>query len=168
MGTGAESQTKATKSFTVEFFKHKAPVRLEWTEQGLNKIFLGPPNSAASESESKTPKEISYLISQLKLYFSGKLKSFDFHWLDYSNCTGFQKKVYMAASKIPFGKTKTYSEIAAAIGQPKAVRAVGTALGKNPWILLVPCHRVKGKSGLGGFSAPGGVKTKQQLLTLES
>ncbi len=156
------------KSFTVEFFKHEVPVRLEWTEQGLSKIFLGRSNSPNREFDGKMPKEISSLISQLKLYFSGQLKAFAFDWLDFSNCTDFQKKVYVAARKVPFGKTKTYSEIATDIGQPKAVRAVGTALGKNPWILLIPCHRIKGKSGLGGFSAPGGIKTKQQLLTLES
>lgn len=160
-----DSGARAT-SFTVEFFKHPVPVRLEWSEQGLKKISWGKKSS----SDPNVPKEISSLISQLKLYFSGKLKQkhFTFEWFDFSNCTDFQKKVYVAAKKIPFGSTKTYSDIATAIGQPKAVRAVGTALGKNPWILLVPCHRVKGKSGLGGFSAPGGIKTKAQLLTLES
>lgn len=156
------------KNFTVEFFEEKIPVQLEWTERGLSKILWGRSRASNSRVSGTMPSEISSLISQIKLYFSGKLKSFEFDWLDSSDCTDFQKKVYVAARKIPFGKTKTYSQIAEDIGQPTAVRAVGTALGKNPWILLIPCHRVKGKSGLGGFSAPGGIKTKQQLLTLES
>jgi O-6-methylguanine DNA methyltransferase len=155
-------------TFTVEFGKQNIPVRLEWNEKGLKKISLLATKVKKQSPEKTLPQEIDSLMTQLELYFSGKLKQFNFDWLDFSQISEFQRKVYRAARQIPFGKTKTYAEVASAIGHPKAVRAVGTALGKNPWILLVPCHRVKSKTGLGGFSAPGGIKTKQQLLTLES
>jgi len=80
--------------------------------------------------------------------------------------TPFQKSVWRATSKIPFGKTKTYAEIARMMKKPKAMRAVGSACGKNPLLVTVPCHRVVGSNGgLGGFSA--GIKNKKLLLAHE-
>ena len=79
--------------------------------------------------------------------------------------TKFQKKVWAGINSIPFGKTITYGELASSIGKPEAVRAVGSACGANPVALIVPCHRVVGKNGLGGFA--GGVKIKEKLLDLE-
>ncbi len=142
------------------------PITLQWHDKGLSKIKLGTETTLAKKV--RVPTEIEKLAAELKLYFSGKLKSFSFNWFDESCCSEFQKRVYTAARKIGFGKTKTYAELARKIGQPKASRAVGTALGKNPWPLIIPCHRIKSKTSLGGFSAPGGIKTKQCLLTLES
>lgn len=81
----------------------------------------------------------------------------------------FERRVYAAAQALPPGHTCTYGELALALGDPAAMRAVGHALGNNPWPLVVPCHRVTAAGGkLGGFSAPGGNETKRQLLVLES
>jgi O-6-methylguanine DNA methyltransferase len=86
--------------------------------------------------------------------------------LDLSNGTTFQRKVWNALRKIPPGKTKSYGEIARAIGKPKAVRAVGGACGANPIPVLVPCHRVLAvNKKLGGFS--GGLNRKRELLARE-
>ena len=80
--------------------------------------------------------------------------------------TPFQLKVYEATQNIPIGKTATYSDISAMIGNPKAVRAVGQALNKNPIMIFIPCHRIIGKNGrLVGFN--GGVELKQRLLEHE-
>ncbi len=81
--------------------------------------------------------------------------------------TAFELAVWQALQRIPYGETRCYSDIAAAIGHPAAVRAVGRAIGKNPILLFIPCHRVLGKDGsLTGFSA--GLDLKQALLALEA
>ena len=80
----------------------------------------------------------------------------------------FQKKVWSYLKKIPRGKLKTYSQVAKAIGKPRAVRAVATAIGKNPYAPRIPCHRVIRSDGsLGGYSGKGGIKTKKLLLNKE-
>ena len=82
--------------------------------------------------------------------------------------TDFQVKVWRELKKIKKGKVKTYKEIAMAINRPKAARAVANACAKNPYAPRVPCHRVIRTDGsLGGFSAPGGIKTKKKLLRKE-
>ncbi|OGS06581.1 MAG: 6-O-methylguanine DNA methyltransferase [Elusimicrobia bacterium RIFOXYA12_FULL_51_18] len=82
--------------------------------------------------------------------------------------TPFQRAVWLACMTIPKGQTRSYKCIAERIGRPKAFRAVGSALGKNPFAPTVPCHRViKSDGTLGGFSAPGGLKTKTKLLKKE-
>ncbi len=85
-----------------------------------------------------------------------------------TNATPFQKKVWTALCKIPKGETVTYSQLARKIGNPKAVRAVGNAVGKNPFAPAVPCHRVVRSDGtLGGYSGKGGIATKIKLLKKE-
>ena len=84
------------------------------------------------------------------------------------NGTEFQIKVWKEILKIPKGKTKSYKEIAIAIGRPKSSRAVANACGKNPYPIEIPCHRViKSNGELGGYSAKGGLKTKKILLSKE-
>lgn len=101
---------------------------------------------------------------QLNEYFAGKRRQFDLA-LDFTG-TDFQKKVWAALLTIPFGETRSYSDIALQLGDIKAVRAVGAANGKNPISIVAPCHRVIGASGeLTGFA--GGLKAKELLLTLE-
>ncbi len=86
-----------------------------------------------------------------------------------SQMTPFQSSVLLACAKIPKGQTRTYSDIAKAIGRPKAARAVGSALAKNPLAPMIPCHRVVRSDGsLGGYSGKGGLKTKQLLLKKEN
>ena len=88
--------------------------------------------------------------------------------IDSLNGTKFQKKVWLELSKIPKGETRTYKEIAIAIGRPLAVRAVANACGKNPHPIKIPCHRVIRSDGkLGGYSAPGGTAAKRRLLKEE-
>ena len=103
--------------------------------------------------------------NQLKAYFAGELHSFDL--LLRPPATPFQSKVLDALLNIPYGQLRSYSDIAVAVGNPKAVRAVGSANGNNPIAIIIPCHRVVGSDGrLTGFG--GGLPTKQFLLDLES
>ena len=82
--------------------------------------------------------------------------------------TNFQIKVWNYLKKIPRGKTKSYLEVAIAIGKPRAFRAVANAVGKNPYPPRIPCHRViKSDGSLGGYSGKGGIRKKRQLLSLE-
>ena len=113
--------------------------------------------SAPSALADRAFKEISE-------YLNGKRKAFDFPIAPKG--TDFQKKVWSALREIPYGKTKTYGEIAADIGSSKAARAVGNACNKNPLLIAVPCHRILGADGsLTGFAA--GTQTKRYLLELE-
>ena len=103
-------------------------------------------------------------IDQLRRYLNGELRRFDCK-LDLEG-TPFQKKVWSALAKIPYGQTRSYRDIAKAIGHPKAFRAVGNANGQNSIPLIVPCHRVvETNGGLGGFGH--GIKVKKRLLDLE-
>ena len=104
------------------------------------------------------------VLSQLKKYLKGELQRFDCP-LDFRG-TPFEKKVWSELAKILYGETRSYKEIAKAIGHPKAFRAVGNANGKNPLPLIIPCHRViESNGGLGGFGH--GIKVKRQLLDFE-
>ena len=101
---------------------------------------------------------------QLEQYFQGKRKSFELR-LHFAG-TDFQRKVWNALLTIPFGETRSYGQIAAQIGHPSAIRAVGAANGQNPIPIIAPCHRVVGSTGkLVGFG--GGLPRKAHLLTLE-
>ncbi len=107
---------------------------------------------------------LSEAVCQLEEYFSGKRTQFELPLA--AKGTAFQQAVWQALCRIPFGETWSYQQLADEIGNPKAVRAVGLANGKNPISVIVPCHRVIGKNGrLTGYA--GGVETKQRLLELE-
>ena len=104
------------------------------------------------------------LIDQLNEYFFEGRKNFSIQYrLPF---TGFRSEVFKEMIKIPYGECVTYSYIAKKVGNPKAYRAVGSSCGKNPLPLVVPCHRIVSKSGLGGFT--GGLDIKRFLLELES
>jgi len=107
------------------------------------------------------------LQKQIIAYFEGKPARFD-TLLVLDSLSHFARKVLDACRKIPSGKTVSYSQLAGMIGKPRASRAVGSALAKNPIPLIIPCHRVVHSDGsLGNFSAPGGTCTKKKLLALE-
>lgn len=107
---------------------------------------------------------IKQAINQLEEYLTGKRKEFDLK-LNPAG-TEFQKKVWKALLKIPYGKTASYKEIAKKIGNQKAVRAVGAANGKNPIQIIIPCHRVIGSNGdMIGYA--GGLEAKEALLNIE-
>jgi O-6-methylguanine DNA methyltransferase len=104
---------------------------------------------------------------ELREYFSGRRSDFRVR-MDWAGLTNFQRSVLREVNAIPFGKTRTYGEIAQRIQRPRAARAVGGAVGGNPYAPIVPCHRVLAANGvLGGYSGAGGVKTKKRLLELE-
>lgn len=118
-----------------------------------------PPHELVQDDEIMQP----YMI-QLQEYFQGVRKEFTFP-VDLQG-TPFQQSVWQALHTIPHGHTDSYTGIACAIGKPQAVRAVGTAIGANPVLIVVPCHRVIGKNGtLTGYR--GGLDAKQGLLQLE-
>ncbi|MDX1442156.1 MAG: methylated-DNA--[protein]-cysteine S-methyltransferase [Gammaproteobacteria bacterium] len=101
---------------------------------------------------------------QLQQYFSGERNSFDLPLL--ASGSEFQKRVWTALQEIPFGETRSYKQLAEAIGDPAASRAVGSANGANPIPVIIPCHRVIAADGsLGGYS--GGLEIKQRLLEIE-
>jgi methylated-DNA-[protein]-cysteine S-methyltransferase len=100
---------------------------------------------------------------QLAAYFAGELHDFDLPLRPQGS--PFETRVWAAMQRIPYGATRAYGELATAVGS--APRAVGNACGKNPIPIVIPCHRVLAKSGLGGYSGAGGLATKQRLLALE-
>lgn len=139
------------------------PLYLVASEKGLKGLYkkLQP---CPIIKNSKDNKYLKLGFEQLELYFAGRLKIFSVS-LDLDG-TDFQKIVWRSLTKIPYGQTRSYKDIAKKIGKPKAFRAVGTANGKNPLCIIVPCHRVIAADGsLGGYS--GGLKMKTKLLKLE-
>ena len=115
------------------------------------------------------PAKVAGLIVDIKNHFLGKPLHFPFDYLESSRMSPFFRKVYESAHRIPSGTVVTYQELAKKAGSPKASRAVGQAMARNPLPLLIPCHRVVGHNKkLVGFSAHGGISTKEQLLSLES
>lgn len=144
------------------------------TEKGL--CYLGPRHLAENEMEVFLQKRFPHermeendqplipYIAELQEYLNGNRRNFELQLDLYG--TPFQQQVWQALQQIPFGQTVTYSDIAKSIEKPKAVRAVGTAIGANPIFIIVPCHRVIGKDGaLTGFR--GGLDMKERLLLFE-
>ena len=118
--------------------------------------------------ETDPPPAIATVIDRIRDLLQGKRVDLSDVDLDMESLTPFEQRVYAAARRIRPGATATYGEIAKEIGSPNAAREVGAALGRNPFPIVVPCHRVVAANGkTGGFSAPGGVKTKLRLLALE-
>lgn len=117
---------------------------------------------------SVPPPRIAEIIDKIRRHLRGENQDFRDVAVDLNGVGPFARQVYEAAREIPAGQTRTYGEIAKALGQPAAAQEVGQALAKNPVALIVPCHRVLAADGkLGGFSAPGGRATKTKLLALE-
>ncbi len=124
-------------------------------------VFFGKKRVIAEEKETELIREVH---NQIHEYLMGDRKQFDIP----IKITGtpFQKKVYKALLKIPYGQTSTYEQIAKMLNNPKAYRAVGLSNGKNPIAIIIPCHRVIGKNGnLTGYA--GGLTRKKKLLNLE-
>ena len=137
----------------------KGLVAILWENDKPNRVKLG------ALVENRNHPILVETERQLAEYFAGKRKSFSLK-LDLIG-TKFQNDVWRALLGIPFGETRSYGQLARQLGNPRAMRAVGAANGRNPISIVVPCHRVIGASGeLTGFA--GGLKTKAQLLELES
>lgn len=128
----------------------------------LEKIELTDRISEINERSTLTDQ----VFRDLEKYLKGELKSFKAFDIDKLEGTDFQKNVWKELCKIPYGKTKTYKDIAYAINRPRAIRPVATAIGKNPLMILIPCHRVIGSDGkLCGYAY--GLSVKKYLIDLE-
>lgn len=132
-----------------------------WREEGLVAIRFG---AAPSPGWRHLPRADNEALRQLRAYFAGELRAFDVPLAVQG--TPFQHSVWGAVSAIPFGETRSYAEIAAAVGRPRAVRAVGAANGRNDVPIVIPCHRVIASDGsLHGYA--GGLAIKAALLAFE-
>ena len=145
-----------------------------WSDAGLSGFALPPATAGhfkdgGEDQSAAPPRWVAALIERVRGHLAGVSQDFGDARYDFARVTPFQRAVYAEALKVPAGATRTYGWLARQIGSPvSASRAVGTALGRNPWPLLVPCHRFIGANGkLTGFSAPGGLATKRRLLALE-
>jgi len=142
---------------------------IAWDGETITSFHLPDDPATTKKTDAAAPEWIAAIIARVQRHFDGEPQDFADLPFDFSRVTPFQHAVYAAALTVKSGETRTYGWLAHAIKRaPSASRAVGTALGRNPWVLLVPCHRFLGANGkLTGFSAPGGVETKQRLLALE-
>lgn len=130
--------------------------------EGIIQVSLNSPPD--SEMEIRETPLIRQAYKELEEYFLGKRKNFDVKL--HLDGTDFQKKVWQALTEIPYGETRSYEDIARAVGNPKGCRAVGMANNRNPVMILIPCHRVIGKNGkMVGYG--GGISVKEALLRLE-
>jgi len=139
------------------------PLRLVADGDELVELHL-PPHDDPCDAVARTTPVLAQTARQLAEYFAGKRRTFDVPLAPRGS--GFQERVWRALMKIKFGETRSYGEIARAIGRPSASRAVGAANGRNPVAIVVPCHRVIGANGsLTGYG--GGLERKRWLLAHE-
>ena len=118
--------------------------------------------------EAPPPTEIECVIDAIIALLSGTPSDLSDVPVNMDSVPEFNRRVYEITRKIPYGDTRTYGAIATLLGEPHAARAVGKALGENPFPIVIPCHRVVAAGGkTGGFSARGGVGTKLRLLAIE-
>ena len=137
------------------------------TAAALERIHFQRAGGLAPDRDwTHAPATFSAAVRQLEEYFDGKRSRFELALA--LTGTPFQRRVWESLRAIPYGRTISYSELARRIGQPRATRAVGLANGANPIPIVIPCHRVLAKAGLGGYSGRGGLATKQTLLSLEA
>jgi methylated-DNA-[protein]-cysteine S-methyltransferase len=143
---------------------------IAWNDRGLTRFLLPDPDRrAGGDTETEPPRWVAEIISRVRRHLAGDLQDFADLAYDFGRMPEFNRAVLRATLGVKSGQTSSYGEIAAAIGEsPAASRAVGSALGGNPWPLLIPCHRIVAAGGkMTGFSGPGGVATKVRLLALE-
>ncbi|MBK8293254.1 MAG: methylated-DNA--[protein]-cysteine S-methyltransferase [Solirubrobacterales bacterium] len=154
------------------------PVALAATDEGVVRVSLpgSDPDELVEEVIARTGLEpveggekVDQAAYQIEDFLAGKRKDFDLP-LDLRLVNGFHRKALQAVSKIPFGETRSYGEVAEIAGSPGAARAVGTAMSVNPIALIIPCHRVvKSDGSIGGYGGgKSGSRLKQRLLDLES
>ena len=150
-----------------------------WSERGITVVQLPEASdertverlhtvAAARTPAAEAPAPVAAAIAQLRRHFEHGAEDLSGIALDLRGSPPFYQKVYEQARRVGPGRTVTYGELARALGSPGLSRAVGTAMAKNPCVVVVPCHRVLGSSGSpGGFSAHGGLRTKARLLAAE-
>lgn len=151
---------------------------LAWGPQGIRALQLPEASedltwtrlrgSFPQAERSAPPEAVRQAIEAIAELLNGKARDLQEISLDMDRVPAFHRRVYEAAREILPGQTLTYGQLAARLGQPGSARAVGQALGRNPFPIIVPCHRILAAGGRpGGFSAPGGLATKFQLLAIE-
>lgn len=153
---------------------------IAWNERGVTCLQLPERDAAATrarlltrvtpgaERDADPTEAIHAAITSIRELLQGKPHDLQSVQLDMHGLPEFACKVYRAARLILPGATQTYGELARRIGSPGSARAVGRALGQNPFAIIVPCHRVLAAAGgIGGFSARGGVQTKWRILEIE-
>jgi len=154
------------------------PCGIAWGERGVVGVQLPESSRAATRArlarrfpgaaEASPPREVQRALGAITGLLCGEPADLASIRLDMDGVPAFHRRVYEAARAIPAGVTRTYGEIAAGMGSPGSARAVGQALGRNPFAVVVPCHRVLAAGGrTGGFSANGGVSTKLRMLAIE-
>jgi methylated-DNA-[protein]-cysteine S-methyltransferase len=169
----------ATRPQTYQLFQTAfGTCGLAWTEIGLSRVQLPEQSETALElrlqqygatrSNAEPPVIALKCMSLLHQYFDSAPIDFHSLVLDMQNVTDFNGRIYAALRTVAYGKTTTYGALALSVGSPGAAQAVGTAMARNPWPVVVPCHRVLAAAKhIGGFSAFGGTATKLRLLKLE-
>ena len=151
---------------------------IAWGDRGIAAVELPAPDDAATlrrlrralpgAREQTPPPAVTEAIAAIVRLFDGEPRDLDSIVLDMDGVPEFHRRVYDVARTIPPGETLSYGEVAARLGEPGAAQAVGRALGRNPFPIVVPCHRVLAANGaLHGFSAPGGIETKRRMLAIE-
>ncbi|MDX9997922.1 MAG: methylated-DNA--[protein]-cysteine S-methyltransferase [Phenylobacterium sp.] len=149
-----------------------------WRDSGLVGVELPEPDAARVGAgllrrhpeavEAEPPPDVAEAVERIQALLRGEPADLSGVLLDLSTVSAFNRRVYEIARAIPPGGTLTYGEIAERLGDLTLARAVGQALGQNPWPIVVPCHRVLAAGGrTGGFSGRGGVGTKLKLLEIE-
>jgi methylated-DNA-[protein]-cysteine S-methyltransferase len=150
-----------------------------WSERGLVGVQLPEGSEAVTRervlrrfpaaAETAPPAQVKAAIDRIIALLRGEPSDLSAIALDMEGVAEFHRRVYQVARAIPPGKTLAYGEVAARAGAPGAARAVGQALGRNPFPIVVPCHRVLAAGGkIGGFSAHGGAATKRRMLAIEA
>lgn len=144
---------------------------VRWTATGISGVLLPTPGGRSGpriEDGAAVPPFVRGAIEGMVAVMGGESRDLRDIVLDERGIDPFRRAVYAATRAIPPGVTRSYGEVAQSIGSPQAARDVGAALARNPFPIIVPCHRVVAADGaLTGFSAPGGLATKRRMLELE-
>jgi methylated-DNA-[protein]-cysteine S-methyltransferase len=143
---------------------------VRWSELGITEVLLPTARGLAPTGPERgdVPESVDEAIAGIAALLGGERRDLRSVVLDERALDEFQRRVYAVTRRIGPGETTSYGEIARALGEPQEARAVGAALGRNPFPVLVPCHRVLSAGGaLHGFSAPGGLRTKRRMLEIE-
>ena len=141
------------------------PVRIDWQDDAVTGLHIVTRDDHELDGDGARTELTDRTFDELERYFAGALREFTVP-VAFTFGTPFQHAVWHALQQIPYGQTRTYAQIAQAVGRPKAVRAVGSANNRNPIPFIVPCHRVVGANGnLVGYAY--GVEMKRSLLLME-